>query len=141
VTAPSLDANGPLVLIVDDSERNRKLARDVLRAAAIRTIEAASAAEAIALAREHLPDVILMDLRLPDMDGTAAARTLAAEERTSAIPVVAVSSLPVEHGGDWFQAAGFAGCLEKPLSVRAFPDQVRGYCRGASTPSSGGRAW
>jgi two-component system cell cycle response regulator DivK len=127
-------------LIVDDSERNRKLARDVLRAAAFRTIEAATAAEAIALAREHLPDVVLMDLRLPDMDGTVAARTLAAGERTSGIPIVAVSSLPVEHGGDWFRAAGFAGCLEKPLSVRAFPDQVRRYCRGASTPSSGGRA-
>jgi two-component system cell cycle response regulator DivK len=141
VTSPPLDANGPLVLIVDDSERNRKLARDVLRAAAFRTIEAASAADAIALADEHLPDVILMDLRLPDMDGAGAAQRLAAGERTSSIPIVVVSSLPVERAGEWYVAAGFAGCLEKPISVRAFPDQVRRYCRGASTPSSDGEAW
>ena len=59
----------PLVLIVDDNEKNLKLARDVLRAAGFRTLEAASGAEGIALATEHPPDVILMDLRLPDMDG------------------------------------------------------------------------
>jgi two-component system, cell cycle response regulator DivK len=141
VTSPPLDANAPLVLIVDDSDRNRKLARDVLRAAAFRTLEAASALEAIALATEQLPDVILMDLRLPDMDGAVAARMLAAGERTRSIPIVAVSSLPVERSGEWFVAAGFAGCLEKPISVRAFPDQVRRYCRGASTPASGERAW
>jgi two-component system cell cycle response regulator DivK len=130
VTSPSPAARPPLVLIVDDNEKNRKLARDVLRAAEFRTIEATTGGEAIALAAEHLPAVILMDMRLPDMDGTDAARRLGDAERTAAIPVVAVSSLPVERGGDWFRAAGFAGCLEKPISVRAFPDQVRRYCAG-----------
>jgi two-component system, cell cycle response regulator DivK len=130
VTSPSPAARPPLVLIVDDNEKNRKLARDVLRAAEFRTIEATTGGEAIALAAEHLPAVILMDMRLPDMDGTDAARRLGDAERTASIPVVAVSSLPVERGGDWFRAAGFAGCLEKPISVRAFPDQVRRYCAG-----------
>jgi two-component system cell cycle response regulator DivK len=118
----------PLVLIVDDNEKNLKLARDVLRAARFRTLEAGSGEEAIALAIEHVPDVILMDLRLPDMDGTEATRRLGDGMRTASIPVVAVSSMPLERGGDWFRAAGFAGCLEKPISVRAFPDQVRRYC-------------
>lgn len=118
----------PLVLIVDDNEKNLKLARDVLRAAQFRTLEAGSGEEAIALAIEHVPDVILMDLRLPDMDGTEATRRLGDGMRTASIPVVAVSSMPLERGGDWFRAAGFAGCLEKPISVRAFPDQVRRYC-------------
>ena len=86
----------PLVLIVDDSDRNRKLARDVLRQAEFRTLEAATAAEGIALASEHLPDVILMDLRLPDLDGTEAARLLVADPRTSHIPVVAVTALPLD---------------------------------------------
>jgi two-component system cell cycle response regulator DivK len=121
---------GPLVLIVDDNEKNRKLARDVLRAAAFRTIESASAADGIALAAEHVPDVILLDLQLPDMDGTDAARKLADEARTARIPVVALSSLPLEDGDDWFLAAGFAGYLGKPISVVEFPDQVRGYCAG-----------
>ena len=86
----------PLVLIVDDNAKNLKLARDVLVAAGFRTLEAATGAEGIALADEHLPDVVLMDLRLPDMDGTDAARKLAQRGRTAAIPVVALSSLALE---------------------------------------------
>ena len=117
-----------LVLIVDDSEQNLKLARDVLRAAAFETLEAGNGAEAVALASEHVPDVILMDLVLPDMDGADALRLLAAGAATAAIPVVVLSSSP-RAGSDWFLGAGFAGYLEKPISVREFPGQVRGYCR------------
>jgi two-component system, cell cycle response regulator DivK len=125
VTPHSPDA---LVLIVDDNERNRKLARDVLRADGFRTVEAASGAEAIALAVGQMPDVILMDLRLPDMDGAEAARKLGADARTARIPVVALSALQVD--AESLSAAGLTGCLEKPISVRDFPQQVRGYCAG-----------
>ena len=118
----------PLVLIVDDNDRNRKLARDVLRMAGIRTLEAATAAEGIALASEHLPDVILMDLRLPDLDGTEAARMLRADPHTSRIPVVAVTALPLDARDDWLFNAGFAGYIVKPIDTDAFPDVVRGYC-------------
>jgi two-component system, cell cycle response regulator DivK len=121
----------PLVLIVDDNQKNLKLARDVLRAAGFRTLEAESGTEGMALATEHLPDVILMDVRLPDMDGTDAARALAGGVRTARIPVVALSALPLEADGDWFRASGFAGFLEKPIRVREFPEQVRGYCARA----------
>ena len=117
-----------LVLIVDDNQKNLKLARDVLRAAGFRTLEAESGAAAITLAAKHLPDVILMDIRLPDMNGTDAARTLGRAERTARIPVVALSAMPVKDSGDWFLAAGFAGYLEKPINVGEFPDQVRRYC-------------
>jgi two-component system cell cycle response regulator DivK len=141
VTPPPPGAEPPLVLIVDDYEQSLKLARDVLRAAGFRTLEAASGAEGIALADEHLPDVILMDLRLPDMDGTDAARTLGEGARTRRIPVVALSSLPLDGGREWLAAAGFADCLEKPIHVREFPDQVRRHCPGdASIPSSHRRA-
>ncbi len=120
----------PLVLIVDDNARNLKLARDVLLAAGFRTLEAATATDGIALADEHLPNVILMDLRLPDMDGTDAARMLADGARTSAIPVVALSSLAIEEDASWLLGAGFAGYLEKPIDVETFPDVVRGFCQG-----------
>ena len=138
MTSPSPDASAhgpadtddPLVLIVDDSAKNRKLARDVLRAGGLRTLEAGSGAEAIALAAEHLPDVILMDLRLPDMDGTDATRMLRGGVRTARIPVVALSAMPLESGADWFLAAGFSGYLEKPIKVAGFADQVRRYCAG-----------
>jgi two-component system cell cycle response regulator DivK len=116
----------PFVLIVDDNEKNRKLVRDVLRNAGFRTIEAASGGEGIALATEQEPDVILMDLRLPDMDGTDASRRLGEDPRTARIPVVALSSVTLDR--DWFLTAGFAGYLEKPFSVREFPDLVRSYC-------------
>jgi two-component system cell cycle response regulator DivK len=118
------------VLVVDDNDRNRKLALDVLGAAGFRTFGAVMAAQGIALAREHVPDVILMDLRLPDMDGADATRKLAADERTAHIPVVAMSASPLEGREDWLEEAGFAGWLEKPIHVSTFPGQVSRYCLG-----------
>jgi two-component system cell cycle response regulator DivK len=115
-------------LIVDDDERNRNLARDVLRAADLRTIEAASGGEGIALAIERLPDVVLLDLRLPDMDGTDVARNLRKGAETAAIPVVALTAIAADEGGEWLSAAGFAGYLSKPINIREFPTQVRRYC-------------
>jgi two-component system cell cycle response regulator DivK len=123
----------PLVLIVDDNPTNLKLARDLLRASGLRTLEAESGARGIALATEHLPDVILMDLRLPDMRGTDAARTLTDGAQTARIPIVALSAVPFEGDGEWLLAAGFAGYLEKPISVREFPEQVRRFCTGGET--------
>ena len=122
----------PVVLIVDDNGKNRKLAVSILSAAGFRTIEAATGSEALALAAEHLPDVILMDLRLPDMDGTEAMRTLGDQERTNRIPVVAVSAMRLEGSGDWLEAAGFAGWIEKPIRIGTFADQVRRYCEEAT---------
>ena len=115
----------PVALIVDDGDMNRKLARDLLRAAGFETLDAATGAEGVALAVEHAPDVVLMDLRLPDMDGTEAVRRLRDDERTAPIPVVAMSAMPLEGSGEWLEAAGFAGWLEKPIHVATFADQVR----------------
>ena len=126
-----LDSAPPLVLIVDDNAKNLKLARDVLRVAGFQTLEAATAAAGIALARERLPDVVLMDLRLPDMDGTDAVRMLAEAAPTARIPVVALSSVSLDQGEDWFLAAGFAGYLEKPFNVRKLAEQVLRYCTKA----------
>lgn len=116
------------VLLIEDDERNRTLASDVLSAAGFLVLEAETAAEGIALAVEHMPDVILMDLRLPDMGGTAAARVLKGDARTAPIPIVATSALSLEGSDDWVQASGFAGAIQKPISVQRFPDEVRGYC-------------
>jgi two-component system, cell cycle response regulator DivK len=120
-------ATGELVLIVDDNERNVRLARDVLRFAGFRTLEAATGAEGISLALDNLPDVILMDIRLPDLDGTEVARRLKDDPRTAQIPIVALTSLAMKGDRDSLLAAGFDGYLEKPISVRDFPKQVRCY--------------
>ncbi len=127
----------PLVLIVDDNDRNLKLARDVLRAAGFRTLEAKTGTEAVALAAEHVPDVILMDLRLPDMDGADATRRLVAHERTARIPVVAISASPLEGRDDWLEEVGFAGWLEKPIDVSTFPGAGAPLLRRGDDVSAG----
>ena len=131
MSGPLPDGQRPesrLVLIVDDDARNLKLARDVLLAAGFRTLVARSGAEAVALGAEHLPDVILMDIRLPDVDGAQAVRILADEAGTAAIPVVALSAVTFDGDAAWVTHAGFAGYLEKPIDVESFPHQVRGFC-------------
>ena len=118
----------PLVLIVDDNAKNLKLAGDLLVVAGFRTLTAGSGEEAVALAAEQLPDVILMDLRLPDMDGTDAARLLARDARTASIPVVALTSVALEEASAWLADAGFADYIEKPIDVETFPQLVRRHC-------------
>jgi two-component system, cell cycle response regulator DivK len=117
-----------VVLIVDDNEKNVKLARDVLRFAGFSTLEAGTAEDGLALAAEHHPDVILMDIRLPGMDGMAAVGVLKGSAETAAIPVVALTSFAMKGDRERFLAGGFDGYLEKPISVTEFPDQVWAYC-------------
>jgi two-component system cell cycle response regulator DivK len=119
----------PLVLIVDDDERNRKLTSAVLGAAGFRTLEAETGADALSLAREHLPDAILLDLVLPDLAGTDVARRLRDDPRTARLRVVALSATHVGPEEEWFRAAGFAGYLAKPIDVDALPRQVERFCR------------
>jgi two-component system cell cycle response regulator DivK len=119
-----------LILIVDDNEQNAKLARDVLRAAGFRTIEAVTGAEAIVRATYDRPAVILMDIRLPDMDGAVVARQLKGDPRTTGIPIVALTALASQGADGWSVDAGFDGYLEKPIRVREFPDEVRRFSEG-----------
>jgi two-component system cell cycle response regulator DivK len=114
-----------LVLIVDDDARNAKLARDVLRAAGFRTLETASGATALARAREAQPTVILMDIRLPDMDGDDVARRLKADPRTRAIRVIALTALALGEGA--FPDGTFDGYLAKPIDLTTFPEEVRRF--------------
>ena len=116
-----------LILIVDDNEQNRRLARDVLQFAGFRTLEAAGGVEGLSLAAEHRPDLVLTDIRMPDIDGTEVLRRLREDERTSAIRVVALTSSAMKGDRERFLADGFDGYLEKPIRVREFPDQVRAH--------------
>jgi two-component system, cell cycle response regulator DivK len=117
-----------LVLIVDDNEQNAKLVRDVLEAAGMTTMTAATAADGLMFARSNQPDLVLMDLRLPDLDGVEAARRLHADEATAHIPVVALSATGAEEAVDWLRGESFSGYIEKPIDVRELPAQVRRHC-------------
>jgi two-component system, cell cycle response regulator DivK len=114
----------PLVLIVEDNARNMTLVRDVLGYAGYRTLEANDGERGVALARSHQPDLILMDIQLPGMDGVEALARLREDASTAAIPVVALTAFAMEEDRERFLAAGFRGYLEKPLSVRELPGQV-----------------
>jgi len=118
-----------VILIVDDNDVNVKLARDVLRFGGFQTLEASTAGAGLALASQHLPDLVLMDIRLPDMEGTEAVRKLKADSRTAAIPVVALTSFAMKGDRERFMEEGFDGYLEKPISVKEFPDQVRSFLK------------
>ena len=121
--------NGSLVLIVEDNEKNLKLARDVLQFHGFRTIEAMTGEEGVAMAVEQRPDLVLMDIALPGMDGVDATRALKSDAATTSIPVVALTASVMQSDRARFEQAGFAGLIAKPIDVMAFPDQVLAYCR------------
>lgn len=116
------------VLVVEDNERNMKLFRDVLLAAGFRTLGATSGAQAVSLAVEHAPDLVLMDIQLPDFDGVEALGRLRADARTASTPVVALTAQAMEGDRERFLAAGFDGYLSKPVDIADFVATVRRHC-------------
>jgi len=116
-----------VILVVEDNERNLKLLRDVLEFAGYDVRVARTAEDGISLAAREPPDLVLMDLQLPGIDGMEALRRLRESPRTADIPVVAVTAQAMKQDRERALAAGFNGYIEKPISVRAFPDQVRSF--------------
>jgi two-component system cell cycle response regulator DivK len=123
---------GRLILIVEDNDKNMKLTRDVLQFRGFRTVEATTGEDGVALAGTHLPDLILMDIALPGIDGVEAAQRLKAEPLTAAIPIVALTASVMEADRARFGDAGFAGLIAKPIDVLTFPGQVLAYCAPAN---------
>ncbi len=111
---------GQLILIVEDNERNRKLVRDVLQFTGYQTIEAETGEEGIRLAQQRRPHLILMDIRLPGIDGIEALRRLRADPATQDIPVMAMTASIMTAGPEAMRAAGFDGYQSKPLQVKEF---------------------
>ncbi len=116
-----------LILIVEDNPRNLKLARDVLQFNGFRTLEAVTAEQGLALAAEHRPDLILMDIQLPGMDGVTALGRLREDPATAGIQIIALTAFAMKDDRARFLGAGFDGYLTKPIDVRQFPEQVRHY--------------
>ena len=119
---------GEQILVVEDNELNMKLLRDVLFATGYRTLEATTGAEAVELASANVPDLVLMDIQLPDIDGVQALHRLRSDERTAAIPVLAVTAQAMQGDRQEFLAAGFDGYVSKPVNVRELIGTVRQHC-------------
>ena len=109
-----------LVLIVEDNEKNMKLVRDILQAKGYETLEAGTAEEGIKLALERVPDLVLMDIQLPGMNGMEALKVLRANSATAHIPVVAITASVMEQDRQQIMDTGFDGFIEKPIDLRAF---------------------
>jgi two-component system cell cycle response regulator DivK len=124
---------GQLILLVEDNARNMKLLRDVLQASGYRTLEASTAEQALRLATEHAPALILMDIRLPDMDGVEALGRLRGDDRTAAIPVLAITAQAMTGDREWLMNAGFDGYLAKPIDIDELLATIPRYSEGAGS--------
>ena len=112
------------ILIVEDNEKNRKLARDVLTFRGYRVTVAESAEEGLGIARETPPDLILMDIHLPGMNGIEALAELRAGEATRNIPVLAFTASVMPQDRHMITGAGFDGFLSKPIAIKEFGDMI-----------------
>jgi CheY-like chemotaxis protein len=119
---------GELILIVEDNEKNLKLVRDLLQVKGYRTLEAGTAELGIELASHHTPQLILMDIQLPGMDGVAALGQLKADPSTAPIPVIALTAFAMPDDRQRFHLAGFDGYLVKPINIRELLEVVRTCC-------------
>jgi len=115
------------ILVIEDNEQNLYLTRFILERGGMEVIEARDGRTGLAAARESAPDLILLDIQLPEMDGFEVARTLRGEERTAGTPIVALTSFIMAEDRARVMDAGCDGMIEKPIEPEHFLDEVRVY--------------
>ncbi len=123
----------PRVLVIEDNALNLKLVRDVLQHAGYDVVEAATGELGVASAASEPPDLVLLDLQLPGIDGHETLRRLRSGVISDRVPVVAVTALAMAEDRDRAQRAGFDGYLEKPISPRSLPAQVERFLAGGGS--------
>jgi two-component system cell cycle response regulator DivK len=115
------------ILVVEDNPLNLKLVRDVLQFAGYDVIEAQSGEEGLRVAQQDRPDLVLMDLQLPGIDGTETLRRLRQDSIGRDVPVVAVTAFAMAGDRERASLAGFDGYVEKPISVRDLPGKIEAF--------------
>ena len=118
------------VMIVEDNELNMKLFHDLLEAHGYRTVQTRNGIEAMGLARQHMPDLILMDIQLPEVSGLEVTKWLKADPELKAIPVVAVTAFAMKGDEERIRSGGCEAYLSKPISVAKFLETVKQYSGG-----------
>lgn len=131
-SSPPPSAAPKRILIVEDNELNMRLLNDVLEAHGYVTLRTDQGETAIDLARRHRPDLILMDLQLPDISGLEATRRLKADEATRAIPVVAVTAFAMSGDERKARDAGCDGYIPKPIMLKQFLEMVEQFVSGGA---------
>jgi two-component system, cell cycle response regulator DivK len=117
------------VLIVDDNENNLLLEKDLLEVAGFEVFVAEDASNAIAIARKEIPDIIIMDVRLPDMRGTETARILRQDKETRDIPIVFVTASVMAEGREEIKAITNSGFIGKPINTRTFAKEISQFIK------------
>lgn len=120
---------GKTVLVIEDIAENMRLLRAVLRLEGATVLEAARAQEGLEIAQTRQPDIILMDLQMPEMDGLTATRLLRADARTQQIPIIAVTASVMDRDKAQIYAAGCDGYVPKPIDPDAFAQQIAEFAR------------
>ena len=115
------------ILIVEDNEKNMKLVRDILRHNGYATIEATTGEEGVRLASERRPDLVLMDIQLPDIDGIEALRRIRAESALDRVPVIAVSASVMPDDQQKIVTSGFEAFVTKPINLKQFLETVKRF--------------
>jgi CheY-like chemotaxis protein len=123
------------ILVVDDNPRNLKLAFDVLQDAGYEVVEAVNAEEAQSMIDRNLPDLILMDIALPGMDGLTLTRKIKANERTKHIRIIALTAFAMKGDDQKALAAGCDGYITKPIDIHQLPVQVADILGGSDLAS------
>jgi len=118
------------ILIVEDNENNRSLFRDILTFHGYQVTVACDGQEGVDLARTLAPDLILMDIQMPGMDGLTAGIILKSDPPTSGLKIVALTSFAMRGDREKILAAGFDGYLSKPINTRELPVLVKGWLEG-----------
>ena len=119
------------VLIIEDNDKNMKLARDVLQNKGYRTLEAVTGEDGVKLARDNIPDLVLMDIQLPGINGIEAFKQLRADPKTARIPVVALTASVTPTDRSQITAAGFDAFIGKPINLKEFVETVKRLVEGA----------
>ena len=115
------------ILVIEDTEDNRQIIRDLLSSVGYELIEAVDGAPGVAMAQSEHPDLILMDIQLPEIDGYEATRRIKADPALAAIPVIAVTSDALAGDEEKTRAAGCDGYVAKPYSPRALLKKIREF--------------
>jgi two-component system cell cycle response regulator DivK len=121
------------ILIVEDNEKNMKLLRDILRHNGFATIEATTGGDGVRLAMAELPDLVLMDIQLPDIDGIEALRLIRANAALDAVPVIAVSASVMPDDQHKIVTSGFDAFVTKPINLKPFLDTVKRFLASGRT--------
>ncbi|HEY2558229.1 MAG TPA: response regulator [Caldimonas sp.] len=122
------------ILIVEDNEKNMKLVRDILRHNGHQTIEAATGLDGVRLAHERRPDLVLMDIQLPDIDGIEALNRIRSERALDAVPVIAVSASVMPDDQQKIVTSGFDAFVTKPINLKQFLATVQRFLAEGRAP-------